>query len=365
MEIGSVLELEQWKSYAVSDNAEKFYLPFMGKDTSYETIFYQSGRNAIESLLLFLKEKKNVKQVLLPDYMCGTVKDATIRAGFRPEYYKIDRNYDFIPEEIEEKLSQDTCLFVAHYFGKKLNRNLLAKIMSWKKQGVIVIEDVTLSLFSSDEQEGVGFGNYTLGSIRKWLPVPDGGFIASKSGELPAQMEGNCVSKYTDFYYMVQAMKREYIQNGCKDKELKKVYMDYYALSIKELFSDYALYPMSDWTRNYLKNYDSRQIMERRCSNYDYLYQGLLKFNFLKVAVKREEGYLPFGMVVFVENRDELLKYLIENNVYCNIHWRLEDSEENTDLTYLSQHSITIPCDQRYGLEEMEYILDTIKRWKR
>ena len=365
MEIGSVLELEQWEAYAVSDKGEKFYLPFMGKDTSYESVFYQSGRNAIESLLLFLKEKRKVKQVLIPDYMCETVKDAAIRAGFLPEYYKIDQSYDFMPEEIEEKLSPDTCLFVAHYFGKKMDRNLLAGIMSWKEQGIIVIEDVTLSLFSSDEQNGVGFGNYTLGSIRKWLPVPDGGFIASRSDALPVQIEGNCVSKYTDFYYMVQAMKKEYIQGGCKDTELKKIYMDYYALSIKELFSDYTLYPMSDWTGNYLKNYDRQQVIERRCNNYDYLYQGLSELSFLKVAVKREEGYLPFGMVVLVENRDELLKYLIENDVYCNVHWRLEASSNNPELTYLSQHSITIPCDQRYGLEEMEYILDTIKRWKK
>lgn len=365
MEIGSVLELEQWESYAVSDKREQFYLPFMKEDTSYKTVFYQSGRNVIESLLLFLKEKGKVKQILLPDYMCGTVKDAVIRAGFKPVYYKIDRNYDFAPEEIEEKLSQGACLFVAHYFGKKMNRNLLARVMSWKEQGITVIEDVTLSLFSCDENSGVGFGNYTLGSIRKWLPVPDGGFVASRSDELPAQMQGSCVSKYTDFYYMVQAMKKEYIQGGCNNKELKKVYMDYYALSIKELFSDYTLYPMSDWTGNYLKNYDRQQLIERRCNNYDYLYRGLSELDFLKVAVKREEGYLPFGMVVLVENRDEMLKYLIENNVYCNVHWRLEESSENPELTYLSQHSITIPCDQRYGLEEMDYILDTIKRWKK
>jgi len=365
MEIGSVLELEQWELYAVSEKDDKFYLPFMKEDTSYKTVFYQSGRNAIESLLLFLKEEGRVKRVLLPDYMCETVKDAVVRAGFVPEYYKIDRNYDFASEEIEEKLSRDACLFVAHYFGRKMSCNLLSDVMRWKEQGVIVIEDITLSLFSCDENNGVGFGNYTLGSIRKWLPVPDGGFVTSKSDALPMQITGSFVSKYTDFYYMVQNMKKEYIRGGCKNKELKKIYMDYYALSIKELFSDYALYPMSDWTGNYLKNYDREQLIKRRSNNYDYLYKGLSELDWIEVAVKREEGYLPFGMVILVENRDEMLKYLIENNVYCNVHWRLEGSSENPELTYLSQHSITIPCDQRYALEEMEYILDTIKRWKK
>lgn len=365
MEIGSVLELEQWDLYAVAEKTEKFFLPFMKGDETYETVFFQSGRNAIESLMLFLKTNRNIKKVLLPDYMCETVKAAVVRAGFEPEYYKIGRNYDFVPEEVEGKLSQNMCLFVAHYFGKRMNQKLLEDIMRWKEQGIIVIEDITLSLFSSDENNGVGFGNYVLGSIRKWLPIPDGGFITSKSEPLPAQITGNCVSKYTDFYYLVQTMKKEYILGGCQNKELKKIYMDYYALSINELFSDYSLYPMSDWTRNYLNNYDQERLIEKRCSNYDYLYKGLSEVDWLKVAVKREKGYLPFGMVILVENRDELLKYLIERNVYCNVHWRLEDSVENPDLSYLSKHSITIPCDQRYGVEEMDYILRIIKEWKR
>ncbi len=364
MEIGSVLELERWEMYAVSEKDDVFYLPFM-KDKKYKTVFYQSGRNAIESLLILLKKEFGIKKILLPDYMCDTVKDAAKRAEVVQDYYKIDRNYDFKSEEIESKLSKDACLFVAHFFGKKINERSLSDILKWKEQGVTIIEDITLSMFSSDNGDGIGFGHYTLGSVRKWLPVPDGGFIASYTNKLPEQLKSNCVSKYTDFYYMVQVMKKEYVENGYQNKTLKNIYMDYYSLSIKELFSDYTLYPISDWTKNYLKNYDMQEVIEKRKKNYDYLYEGLSKINWLRLAVRREDGYLPFGMVVQAENRDELLQYLIKNNIYCNVHWRLDNMDDNDDAVYLTQHSITIPCDQRYDLEEMDYIINTLERWQK
>lgn len=364
MEIGSVLELDEWELYSILEQEKTFWLPFM-KNKEYQSVFYQSGRNAIEGLLIFLKERKGIRKMLLPDYMCETVKDAGKRAGIFLEYYKIDREYCFSPEEIEQKLAEDTCLFVAHFFGKKLEKEILSRIEGWKALGTIVIEDITLSLFSSDEEQGVGFGTYTLGSIRKWLPVPDGGFVTSCSEELPEEITGTFVSKYTDFYLMVQTMKREYIQGDCQNKTLKKIYMDYYSLSIQELFSDYKLYPMSVWTRNYLQNYNIDAVVEKRMRNYDYLFAKLSKLEGMKLKVHREEGYLPLGLVIQTENRDELLQYLIRNDIYCNVHWRLEASEENPELTFLAQHSITIPCDQRYGLEEMDNIVNALERWVR
>lgn len=364
MEIGSLLELDEWELYGVPESEHSFELPFMKKDKKYRTVFYQSGRNAIEALLLFLREQRGITKILSPDYMCETVTDAAKRAGILIENYQIDREYCFVPEEIESKLQKGACLFVAHFFGRKIEGSLLTAIEKWKSEGVIVIEDITMSLFSSDEK-GIGFGSYTLGSIRKWLPVPDGGFLASDAEEMPEELESSCVSKYVDFSFVAQRMKRDYIQGSCVDKKLKKIYMDYYGLSIKELFSDYRLYPMSDWTKNYLQNCDVNEIVQKRMSNYDYLYQRLSEIEGITLKTKREEGYLPLGMVIQTTDRDELLKYLIENDIYCNVHWRLNLEEASPECAFLSTTSITIPCDQRYGFAEMDYIADVMERWKK
>lgn len=365
MEIGSVIELDSWENYQIAKQKKDFFLPFMAGKNRYKSVFYQSGRNAIEALMLHLKEKNNIDRILLPDYMCQTVKDACKRAKIQCDYYLVDRFYNFSIEEIEKKIHKNTCLYIAHFFGKKIEKRVLSKILNWKNQDYIIIEDVTLSLFSSDTEEGVGFGNYTLGSIRKWLPIPDGGFVSSQTDILPQELKNNKVSKFTDYYFSVQVMKRQYVKGGFRNKTLKKIYMDYYALSIKELFSDYALYPMSEWTQNYLNNFDFKKIIRKRMENYDYLYEKLKDTNKITLKIKREEGYLPLGMVIICDDRDDLLQYLIKNNVYCNIHWNLENETKNTELEYLAKKSITIPCDQRYGIGEMDYIASIIRKWER
>lgn len=363
MEIGSVLELDQWEMYEVANKEKAFWLPFMKNSTNYQTVFYQSGRNAIEALMVFLQIEKGIKYLLMPDYMCDTVKDAGVRSGIGIKTYKIDEDYNFSESEIEEKIDDETCFYVAHYFGKKIKEELCDYIWTMKESGIVVIEDVTLSLFSEDNERGVGFGNYVLGSIRKWLPVPDGGFLSSKSDKLPKQLQSTCVSKYVDFYMLVQTMKKEYISGNCKDSMLKNIYMKYYGLSIDELFSDYDLYPMSEWTANYLQNYNIKEVIDKRIKNYDYLYAKLSNIDGIQIKIQRTEGYLPFGMILLTEQRDELLQYLIKHNIYCNVHWRLQPSTENQTVEYLAKHSITIPCDQRYGELEMDYIVEVLESW--
>lgn len=141
--------------------------------------------------------------------------------------------------------------------------------------------------------------------------------------------------------------------------------MDYYALSIEELFSDYALYPISEWTKNYLNNYDMEKIIRVRMTNYDYLYEKLNGVDRVTPKINREAGYLPLGMVITCDDRDDLLQYLIKNNIYCNIHWKLENETDNPELEYLTEKSLTIPCDQRYSIKELDYIVNIIKKWER
>ena len=102
MEIGSVLELDQWEMYEVANKEKAFWLPFMKNSTNYQTVFYQSGRNAIEALMVFLQIEKGIKYLLMPDYMCDTVKDAGVRSGIGIKTYKIDEDYNFSESEIEE-----------------------------------------------------------------------------------------------------------------------------------------------------------------------------------------------------------------------------------------------------------------------
>ena len=360
LEYGSVLELDDLNMYRIPDAVKEIRLPFMGSD-DYNTVFYQSGRNAIESLLLFLKNEKNIRCVLLPDYICDTVADAAERAGVEIKRYLLDKDYGFDISEVNGKATGDCCIYICHYFGTPVSDEVIEAVNMWKSKGICVIEDVTMSLLSRGES--VGFGDYILGSLRKWFPIPDGGFVSSKTSVLPEEPVRDKVSKYTDYYLAVQMMKRQYICGGCKDPELKDLYLSYYKESIRELFSDYKIYPISDWSYNYLQNVDIESVRDLRIRNYDLLYDLLKDVEGISVKVKRSGDNIPFGMVILSDKRDELLSELIKNDLYCNVHWRLTEDvcTGGTDGAYLSAHSITVPCDQRYSEENIRRIADIIK----
>ena len=79
-----------------------------------------------------------------------------------------------------------------------------------------------------------------------------------------------------------------------------------------------------------------------------------------------ETGVTPLGFPVITEDRDGLRAFLIQKKIYPPIHWLLpEDAAlyQFVHLIEMSHHILTLPIDQRYGVREMNYILDCITEW--
>ncbi|MBR6095102.1 MAG: DegT/DnrJ/EryC1/StrS family aminotransferase [Lachnospiraceae bacterium] len=356
MEIGSILQTASYDKYLPSQNSDSFKLPFM-QDDEWLSSFFQSGRNAIEVLFA---ETAPGASVLVPDFVCGTVPEAIQRAGCRVVNYHIDDDFTFSFEEINALLSETKILYIVHFFGRKFSETEMKAISHWKNEGITVVEDITMSLYSKDP-EAFGFGDYIIGSIRKWLPVSDGGFILSKAKSFDAP-KMQSVSLYSYYYQLAQMLKKQYIEAGEKDAKLKETYMNFYHESIRYLFSDYSIAPISPVSMNYILNTQSQNSYFKRVQNYTYLSEGLKDFgDSIRPAVILNPGYVPFGMVVKCTKRDELLQYLIKNDIYCNIHWRLDLPA----VFSLSNQILTIPCDERYGKKEMDRILQVIKDFYR
>lgn len=366
MEIGSILEFDKKELYdGNSDGTDFFTLPFMNGD-KYNVTFRQNARNATEDLCLYLKD--SISCVILPDYVCSTVPDAVIRAGVPVKYYHIRPDFSFDVKEIDNLMSTESSLpsvlYIVHYFGKPLDLSLVNAAKKWMAKGYPVFEDITMSIFSKDEGM-FGFGSYIIGSLRKWLPIPDGGFICSKNLPLPEISNDAVTGEYCRFSVMAQELKRDYITGGEKDSELKDTYMNYYRKSVEYLFSDYSIRPVSDITRHYLANYSVDEIIEKRTENYKYLYNLLKDFDFLKPLVAPKDNYLPFGMVISCPERDDLLSFLVSKDVYCNIHWRLDNPDMGVWAKALTKTVITIPCDQRYNTKDFDRIADVLTEYSK
>ena len=67
---------------------------------------------------------------------------------------------------------------------------------------------------------------------------------------------------------------------------------------------------------------------------------------------------VPYG------KRDELRKYLIENEIYCPVHWpesKYHKLDERTE--YIYQNELSLVCDQRYTESDMNRIVEVIKTY--
>ena len=63
--------------------------------------------------------------------------------------------------------------------------------------------------------------------------------------------------------------------------------------------------------------------------------------------------------------RDEFRKYLIQNRIYCPIHWELSNIHsisENAKEIY--NNVLSLVCDQRYDESEIRYFIEKINEFR-
>lgn len=354
MEIGSIFEIDPRSLFVVTKEGSGIF-PFEGSQ-QWNFSYFNTGRAAIEALLVYLKGQGK-RKVWLPGYDCSSVLDSAKRAGIDIEHYEVDRELN-IDSSVFGKLQRSDILYLVNFFGKPESQNTLELVKAAQKKNIVIVEDLTLGLLSKGEK--VGFGDYLIGSVRKWLPITDGGFVASLK-QLPEFNKEQAANDYTFYYFAAQIMKDSYLKDTTLDKQS---FLDISKDGMKALFSDYTIREISKVAKIVIDATNLYKVAIKRCENYKYLYRLLSEVSELRLMVAPVDGMVPLGMVICVDNRDDLFKCLIQNNIYCNIHWRENESTKLfQDADYLSKHCLTIPCDQRYNLKHMDYIYNTIKRY--
>ena len=323
--------------------------------------FFNTGRSAIEYLLRQISSTKVKNKILLPAFNCSSVIDAVKRANIEYDFYSITDDFQINIESIKEKLDDKVqFIYIIQYFGGYQSHSSYQFLKELQSRNLIIIEDISHALYTK-HQKFIGIGDYVLGSIRKWLPIPDGAFLSSVN-KIPLVPIDDGYNEYSFNYFAAQLMKKAYLLNESLDK---REFLKLNEKAMSSLFSDYTIRSMTDISLKYLNSYDMDYLIEKRIKNYNYLIKNIEKFPFLKSINLRDEGQVPFGFIVLSEQRDELLKHLIHNDIYCNVHWKISEECSKADevSNMLSERILTIPCDQRYGEAEMEYIINVLERF--
>lgn len=330
---------------------DKKNIECMPKDYS----FLSTCRSAIDVCLKQINVQHKI--ALLPSFTCHAVVEPFIENGYTVLPFAIKDNFEIDIEKLIKQLEEvkPSVILIHDYFGINTNSNLksfsINKVL--KKNGVCVIIDKTQSMFSTYQQIN---GDYYVGSIRKWLGIPDGAFISLR---LSVEDEDEELSENKS---KAMLYKNNYIKNniGCKETLLKL-----YREAEQTLDSRTRPYKMSNVSQKILANTSFNKLVKTRRRNYELLSNGLSQCNIIKIPYSNlKDNEVPFYFPVFVQTkRAELQKYLADNNVYATVIWAcpnefldLIDNESKK----IYEEILCIPCDQRYTENDMKYIVELI-----
>ena len=110
---------------------------------------------------------------------------------------------------------------------------------------------------------------------------------------------------------------------------------------------------------------DVAEIRHRRRENAAVLLEAFSDIA-LFPALREEDCPLFVPILVPDGKRDELRRYLIQNAIYCPVHWPLTDDHiADPQTLQIYQNGLSLLCDQRYGAADMARIVETVKTfWK-
>ena len=117
-------------------------------------------------------------QIWMPALHCGVDAQAAIDAGLNVGFYRLLDDLAIDEADLERKLhDRSGIVFVIHYFGSA--QPAIERIVGdCQRRGCVVIEDCAHALFSRHAGRELGdFAPIAIFSLRKTLPIPDGGAL--------------------------------------------------------------------------------------------------------------------------------------------------------------------------------------------
>ncbi len=299
-----------------------------------------------QSLALLLKHN-GWKRLWLPAYFCGEVAAYLSESGVEMMTYE-----DFPTADDERVISQlDFCegdaLLRVNYFG-------LRGVRSNAHLPVPVIEDHSHDL--TGEWAAGSDADWCVASLRKSLPIAEGGIIWSPRNLPLPDMElasEDCVGA---LWWRAMDLKRDYLSGVDLSKE------EYLTLfrRCEDAMSEMAICAPDVRSREVIDHFDTTGWCAAKRENWTRLIASL---GAEVCCLKPENGKCnPFSAVLLFESgqqRDAVRNSLISEQIYPAILWPLESG--SAEVMDFSNRMLSIHCDARYTSAEIDMLGEKIK----
>ena len=308
-EIGGYLELER----------------FTGPMLHGKALALSSGR----ACLSYLIEQRGIRKIALPDFNCDVVEAVCRAHAVEIRFYPVGA--DLRPKALQTE--EGEWFYLVNFYGQ-LTAEELNHIAAHVPE---LIVDNAQAYFDLP-LEGVD----TLYTCRKFLGVADGGFVYTDAParELPADES------------------RE--RMGFVLGRFERPAGEYFAAAAKNN-DELSMEPkrMSALTENLLHAVDYERVKRIRTENFRRLHEGLGGQNLLNLRLT--EGAYAYPLML--PEGQTIRRKLIEQKIFVPMLWPNvpEQQPAESDACRLAREILPLPCDQRYGAEEMDFIIRAVR----
>lgn len=306
------------------------------------------GRQCIVALI----RQYGWKRIWMPDYFCyeviDTIKEQT---GIKVKFYE---DSPFQEGQVENlPFKEGDVLLRMNFFGLREQRTN-------KRITCPVIEDHTHDPFGhwalySD-------ADWCISSIRKILPLPEGGMMWSPKGH---QLDTNIIvsednEKIAVTRWEGMEMKAAYLEGETVSKEdFRKRYTE-----TEEWFDHSEPTLIDDRSKEFVsKQLDINLWQGAKRKNWVYL-KSLVKSDVCKVLEPEDDSCTMFSLVLYFDTkeiRDSVRKRLIESCVYPAILWVVPDGASKTARDF-SERMLSVHCDGRYKEEDIKQLTSILNK---
>lgn len=306
---------------------------FLGLEWNHGREFYEQGiaLNSGRNCLRYLIRARKIKKIWLPKLLCSAISDTCLEEKTEIFYYSVDDN---LRPVLTEVTNRKDWVYLINFYGQYGSDEIVSYANEYKN---LIVDNV--QAFYTKPIKGLD----TIYTCRKFFGVPDGGYLYT-----------DC--RLSEMLQKDESYNRLTFLAGRLERSANEFYSAY--RENEQRIDELPLRRMSIVTQNLLRGINYDQIKKVREQNFRYLHQCLKHFNQVELCVP--DG--PYMYPLLLENGAEIRKKLQEKKIYVPTLWpNVVENLSQEDAEYsLAENILPLPCDQRYGVRDMEYVVKQI-----
>jgi len=325
--IGGVFGLEDVRVFGVA--TESFLKP--------PHRLLSNARSGIWSVIQVVRPA----QVWMPSYLCSVMVDAVDQDRCQLRFYEVDYDLNIREDRwVRDVLPGDLVVFI-DYFGFSTDRRCMALV---KERKAWVLEDACQAMLSKHVGTGTDFVLY---SPRKFIGVPDGGILQIRCDGFD---EAFVAKKPPALWWLNAFAAVLYRRDFDRGSSCRDWFQRFREAETGTPVGHYAVNELSQAMLTHSIDYSAHA--KQRRENYAFLLNRLGDY---AIFPHLPEDVVPLVFPIRITSRELVRNRLFQHNVYPPVHWPIAGivPTEFRDSHRLAEEIMTLPCDQRYALEDM------------